>query len=345
MKRGEHDNRGDAKKSELAALEETFNLIKIGKGKGDLRRLLRISPTALSNRLKRLENLGVINLVGKYEMQITGSSLKHPKVTRTLIDKKLNKRGHAWGVSIVFSQKNDLWNNKQLLKEFKKGRAKKLKYGSFKLDYKGFTIIINKEDFTVYAKKGNSHFSSDALKSKFMALKDLDNLAKYLKGRYDLKGIYGLRIFREHYGIIFDKFATWILEQGRKLTIRDEKGRAIIWVDDSKEDDIGLKERESSDPMKANTMDEWGKDMDEEGWTKTSEIKKRIGNNEESIVGVSKDVEGIAENTKKLSQELMNSTLVDKQIFSKVSVIEGALDKLANNQAKIVMEIKDLKER
>jgi len=266
MRKSEHGNRGKEKKSDLDALEETLNLIKINKGKGELRRLLKISPTALSNRLKRLEKLGVINLVGKYEMQITGSSLKHPKVTRTLIDKKLNKRGHAYGTSIVFSQSNDLWNNKKVVKELKQKRIKRLGYGSYRLNYKGFTVIINKEDFTVYAKKGNSLFSKDALKSRFFALNDLDNLAKYLKGRYDLKGIYGLGIFREHYGIIFNQFAKWLLSKGRKMEVKDKGNKAIIWVDDSKEDDIGLKELEGVDAMKMNTADKFFDSKDKTGW-------------------------------------------------------------------------------
>ena len=337
MKRSERDSRGKAKPLELDALEETLNLIKINKGKGELRRLLKITPTALSNRLKRLSDLGVLNLVGKYGMELTGSSLKHPKVTRTLIDKKLNKRGHASGTSIIFSQKNDLWNNKQLLKEFKKGRVKRYKYGSYELDYKNFTIIINKQDFTIYSKKvGGSYFSKDALKSKFLMMKDLDNLAKYLKGRYDLKGIYGLRVFREHYGIIFDKFATWIIKTGRKFKVKNKEGKLIIWVDDSMDDDIGLKERESIDPIKTNTMDEWGEDMDEEGWALTSDIKKEIKENKNNISIISK-------NTKQLSKEIMDSALIDRQIFNKVSVLEGALDKLTNNQARIIVEIKNLK--
>lgn len=43
--------------------------------------------------------------------------------------------------------------------------------------------------------------------SKFTALKDLDNLVKYLKDKFNFKGIYGIEIFREHYGLIFNEFA------------------------------------------------------------------------------------------------------------------------------------------
>lgn len=337
MKRGEHDKSN-------TALVETFKFIKLGKGKGELKKLLNISSSALSNRLKRLEDLGCINLVGKYGIELTGSSLNHPKVTRSLIDKRLNKRGHAHGSTFVFSQKNDLWNNKKIIKEFQKGRIEKLEYGSYRLDYKKFTILINREDFTIYSKKKNSYFSKNALHSSFFALKDLDRLARYLKGRYDLKGVYGIRIFREHYGLIFNKFAKWILDQGRKLEIKDDKksGKTTIWVDDSKDDDVGLKELETGTPQKANTLDEWGEKMDRAGWPSADEMRNEIGEVREET---QKGILEISKDQKELSQKIMNSSLVDRQLFSKVEAIEQVLNKVLDNEAKMVVEINNLKER
>lgn len=342
MKKGELDYRG---KTKIDELERTFNLIKLhdGKlGKGELRRRLELSPTALSNRLKRLEDRGCINLIGRDIIELTGSSYKHPRVTRSLIDKKLNKRGHATGASIVFSQNNDIWNNKKLIKEFKSGRVKRKDYGSYSLDYKGFTILINRKDFTVYAQKKRSVFSGDALKDKFVMLKDLGDLARYLKGRYELKGIYGIRVFREHYGIIFDKFATWILESGRKIDIKDKEGKSIIWVDDSKDDDIGLKERESSDALTANTMDQWGKDMDEQGWPLASKIKDDISENKKTVAS-------IGEMQKYLSGKIMDAAMIDKQLFdrdkqlfAKVSMIEEILNKTLDNQAKLTVRVNNI---
>jgi len=74
---------------------------------------------------------------------------------------------------------------------------------------------------TIYS--SNSYYSGNALHSKFRALKDLDNLIIYLKDRFEFTGIYGVEVFREHYGLIFNKFAEWCLKQGRKLYVK-EKG-------------------------------------------------------------------------------------------------------------------------
>jgi len=310
MNKCEHDNRGKAEIKNLDVLEQTLNLIKIGKGKGELRRLLSLSPTALSNRLKRLENLGCINLIGKYQMEVTGSSLKHPEVTRTLINKKLNKRGHGHNSTILFPKEENLWENERVKKEYAQKKLEKLGFGSYKLCYKGFTIWINKNSLTIYS--SNSYFSKDALKSKFWALKDLDNLAVYLKGRFDLKGIYGIKIFREHYGIIFNKLAEWLLDQGRKMNVKDKGEESILWIDDSMKDNIGakvkLKEFEGKDPQKVNSVDEWGKDMDDEGWPLTSEIKEGIGDNKKELA----NLKGVFPAMKEYNENLKLHTAVQK---------------------------------
>lgn len=310
MKKSEHDNRGKATNKNLDVLEQTLNLIKIGKGKGELRKLLDLTPTALSNRLKRIENLGAINLIGKYGIEVTGSSLKHPEVTRTLVDKKLNKRGHANNFTALFPNENDLWENERVKKEYAQKKLKKLGFGSYQLVHKGFKIWINRNSLTIYS--SNSYFSEDALKSKFWALKDVDNLLKYLKGRFELKGIYGIKCFREHYGIIFSKFAEWLLGQGRKMLVRNKGEEAILWIDDSLKDNIGakvpLKEFEGKDPQTINTVDEWGKDMDEEGWTKTSKLKEDIGENKKELV----NLKGVFPAMKEYNENLKLHTAVQK---------------------------------
>ena len=177
------------------------------------------------------------------------------------------------------------------------------------------------------------------MKDKFVMLKELDNLAGYLKGRYELRGVYGIRVFREHYGIIFNKFAEWVLKTGRKFEVnkksKDIKGKATIWVDDSREDDIGLKELESDDAMTANTMDEWGEDMDEQGWPLVSKVKKDILEGQESILAVSKS-------QKELSQKIIDSGMISTQLLNKVSVIEQVLNKTLDNQAKLVVRVSNL---
>ena len=326
MNKSEHDNRGKAEVKNLDALEQTLNLIKIGKGKGELRRLLSLSPTALSNRLKRLENLGAINLIGKYGMELTGSSLKHPEVTRALVNKKLDKRGHGHNATILFPKEDNLWEKDRVKKEYAQKKLKRLGFGSYKLSYKGFTVWINKKSLTIYS--SNSYFSEDALKSKFWALKDLDNLAKYLRGRFDLKGIYGIKVFREHYGIIFNKFAEWLLGQGRKMHVKDKFGESILWIDDSMKDNIGakvkLKEFEGKDPQKINTVGDWGKDMDGEGWPLTSEIKEGIGDNKKELA----NLKGVFPSMKEYNENLKLHTEVQRQQLKTQLLTQKILEKM-----------------
>jgi hypothetical protein len=108
--------------------------------------------------------------------------------------------------------------------------------------------------------------------SKFTALKEVDNLVKYLKTKFDIKGIYGIEVFREHYGLIFNEFAKWTLERNEKMEVKDKGNKSIIWVDDSKEDDIGLKEFEGSNPLQVNSADKLFKSHVKTNWSCTPEF-------------------------------------------------------------------------
>ena len=252
-------------------LDSTLNLIKIGKGKGELRKLLGISASALSNRLRRLEKLGCIELIGKYQINYISSSHKHPRVTTNLISKKLNKRGHAYNIKVLFPKEiDDLKLKDKVQRELRQKRIIPLEFGSYQLKYKKYTIWINKSSLTIYS---NNYYSSDnALYSKFKALKDIDNLIKYLKERYEFGGIYGIEVFREHYGLIFNKFADWLIKQKRKMDIKDKGNKSILWVDDSRKDDIGLKEFEGKNPIEINRADKLFESHEKTNWDVTPEF-------------------------------------------------------------------------
>ena len=123
------------------------------------------------------------------------------------------------------------------------------------------SIWINKGSLTIYS--SNSYYSKNSLHSKFRSLKDIDNLIIYLKDRFDFKGVYGIEVFREHYGLIFNKFAQWILSKGKKLYVKDNGNKTILWVDNSRKDDIGLKEFEGNDPKIINSADNYFKEHEE----------------------------------------------------------------------------------
>jgi len=279
-------------------LDTILHLIKIGFTKEKIRKKLNLSVTSLSNRLRQLEDLGLIKRIGKYEIKILPSSSNHPKVTKIPISKKLNKRGHAHNFKVIFPSEEDMRKNIEVLKYInrkpqinkKTGKlmkirnpAKVLNNGCISFRYKNYTIWINKESLTLYSK--HSYYSSDALHSKFMALKDTDNLIKYFKQRFSFKGVYGVEVFREHYGLIFNQFAEWLLDRGGKLDIKNKGNKSILWVDDSKKDDIGLKEFEGTNPLSVNKADErFFKEHEETNWEWSPKVIAKKFNNTNQMI-------------------------------------------------------------
>lgn len=255
------------KRSEL---DSVFQLILKEKTKEKIRKELRLKPSALANHLRKLENLGVIERKGKYLIKVLRSSLLYPRVTKNQVHKNLNKRGHAYNFKIIFPDEKNLIEKPKVKNELKLKKLKKLSFGSLKLTKDKNSIWINKGSLTIYS--NNSYYSENALHSKFRALKDLDNLIIYLKDRFDFKGVYGIEIFREHYGLIFNKFAQWILGKGRKLYVKNRGNKTILWVDDSRKDDIGLTEFEGNDPIKINSADNYFESHEETDWKVTPEF-------------------------------------------------------------------------
>lgn len=226
--------------------KEVLDLIIKELTKKEISKKLGLSKTALANHLERLELSGHIKREGKFVIKVLKSSYSHPKVTKNQIIRKLNKRGHGYNISVIFAEEKDLRTKDLVVSEFKKKKLKKLDFGSYKFKKKKTTIWINKKSLTLYS--SNYYCSKNALHSKFTALRDIDNLVKDLKRKFNFKGIYGIEVFREHYGLIFNKFAEWCLGKGKKLYVKDKGNKAILWVDDSRKDDIGLKEFEGKDP-------------------------------------------------------------------------------------------------
>jgi DNA-binding transcriptional regulator GbsR (MarR family) len=257
--------------NELASI---IRSISDGLTKKEIRKKLNISKTNLSNYLRKLETNGNIERIGKYQIKLISSSLFHPRVTINQVNSKLNKRGHAHNFKVIFPQEIEDLRLKPLIKDLINSNTKKpittLPFGSLRFSYKRFTIWINKSTLTLYS--NNSYYSDDTIYSKFTALKEVDILIKYLKNKFNIKGIYGIEIFREHYGLIFNKFAQWLLERNEKMEVKDKGNKSILWVDDSKEDDIGLKEFEGIKPLDVNNADKLFESHEKTNWKVTPEF-------------------------------------------------------------------------
>lgn len=282
------------KKSELDAV---LVLLKLDYTKQKIRKKLGIKPSALANRLRRLEDLGCIERQGKYLIKVLRSSHINPEVTKNQIHKKLNKRGHAFNFKIYFPKEGNLLEKSKVKHELKVGNLETLSFGSAKLVKDKCTIWINKNGtLTIYS--NNSYYSKDALHSKFRQLKDMDNLVIYLKDRFGFSGIYGIEIFREHYGLIFNKFAKWINKRGEKMFVKDKGNKSILWVDKSRKDDIGLDEFEGDDPTRINASDKLFDSHEKTGWKVTPE------HNLKHQAETNKQIEAIAIGTKQNADHL-----------------------------------------
>jgi hypothetical protein len=304
-------------------LDTILHLLKGGFTKKKVREKLGVSKSVFANRLRELENLGYILRKGKYEIQILPSSRIHPRVTKIPISKKLNKRGHAHNFKVIFPSEENL-KEKPLVKEFilkSKRKPKILPFGSIKFKFKRYTIWINKDSLTIYS--NNSYYSQDALHSKFMALKDIDLVISTLKQKFAFRGLYGIEIFREHYGLIFNKFAEWILSKGGKLDVKNKGNKTILWVDDSKKDDIGLKEFEGSDPQKINKADKYFEDQEKTNWEVTPSF-------------LMENINKLTDNQSKQHQDIM---LFAEQLNRHIPAYEG----MSKITGMLLEEIKDLK--
>ena len=231
-------------------VDRVFDLLKAGFTKAQVQKKLLLKPSALANHLRRLEESNNIKRIGKYEIKIISSSYLHPKVTKNKVHIGFDKRGHGHNITIHFLKKVDFWELPQVKQDLKMKILKRLEFGSLKFVRDGFTIWINKHHLTIYS--NNSYYSGDALHSKFSALRNVDTLVENLILKYNFPKKYGIEIFREHYGLIFNKFAQWLNKKGKKMYVQDKKGKSILWVDKSRKDDVGLDEFEGEDPLMIN---------------------------------------------------------------------------------------------
>ena len=320
--------------------DEVFKLLKDGLTKAQVRKRLNLKPSALANHLRRLETSGYIKRKGKFVIEVLPSSHLHPKVTKNKVHKKLNKRGHAFNFKVYFPKEKNLLEKKKVKREFETGNLKELSFGSLKLIKDKCTIWINKNGtLTIYS--NNYYCSDDALHSKFSQLRDIDNLIVGLKERFGFSGIYGIEVFREHYGLIFNKFAKWLLKKGRKLNVKNKGNKTILWVDASRKDDIGLDEFEGDDPLKINSADDFFDSHEKTGWKNnahaTEENTKKIGNHDGVINKSMKVLEGYAEQIAlHLKVEQKQLTNLDKQ-----DIHFQRQDKHFGDQTKILGEIRD----
>jgi len=304
-------------------LDIVLRYLSLGYSKKKIREKLEIKPSTLANRLRRLEDLGCIERKGKYIIKVLRSSHTNPRVTKNKVHINFNKRGHAHNFKIYFPKETDLKQKPKVKTEEKLKQLEKLSFGSLKFIKKKYTIWINKDSLTIYS--NNSYYSDNALYSKFQALKDVDNLVQELKYRFDFKGKYGIEIFREHYGLIFNKFAKWLLDRKKKLYIKDErKGKTILWVDDSRKDDIGLKEFEADDPIRINNADTFFKSHEDTNWKNDAHVTE---NNKKEIA----NLKGVFPAMEEYNKNLKLHIAVQEEQLKTQKQMQEVLTKLSQN--------------
>lgn len=308
--------------------------------KAQIRKKLNIKSSTLANRLRRLEDMGYITRKGKYIINVLKTSIpsshKHPRVTKNQVHIKLNKRGHAHNFKVIFPNEEDLRKKPKVINEFRLKKIEKLSFGSYKLKKDKNSIWINKESLTIYSR--NSYYSKNALHSKFRALKEVDILIYNLRGRFDFKGIYGIEIFREHYGLIFNKFAKWLLKEGKKMYVRNNGNKAILWVDNSRKDDINLEEFEGKDPLKINKADEYFDSHERTNFNVTPErVLKKFKDTDKKVSSHDKVIDKAIGTLGKYDKEIALHLKVEKR---KLELTEKQTRQI-EDQNQIFREIRD----
>ena len=144
-------------------------------------------------------------------------------------------------------------------------------------------------------------------------------MVRYLMDRFGFTGLYGIEIFREHYGLIFNKFAKWILDKGGKMYVKNKGNKAVLWVDDSRKDDIGLKEFEGSDPLTVNAADKYFESHEETGWKVTPSF-------------VLKAINGVTQNQVMFDSNFQSHLQVIKQLGEAVDRLTEEVSKLKNEK-------------
>ena len=294
-------------------LKEVLRLIKDGLTKKEIRKKLNISKTNLAYYLGKLEKQGHIRRKGKYLIEVLPSSKSTHRVTTNQVQKRLNKRGHAYNVKVLFPMEKNLLSKDKVRSDFKAGKLTRLSFGSMKLFKNKCSVWINKNSLTLYS--NNSYYSNNALHSKFKALQDIDNLIRELKQYYGFTGVYGIEVFREHYGLIFNKFAEWYNKQKRKLYVKNEGNKAIIWVDNSRKDDIGLNEFEVNTPLRANSADDYFKSQEATGWKVTPEFVLNVtAQNAQNLGNYAKHLKAHVESVKVLGEGVKKLTKIIEEL-------------------------------
>jgi len=311
-------------------IEEVLRLLSIGKTKQEIKKILSLKSSALSNHLRRLENLGCIERKDKFITNVLSSSHLHPKVSKNQVHIKLNKRGHAFNFKILFPNEKNLQEREKVRQEEKQGKFEKLKFGTLKFSKDGNTIWINKGSLTIYS--NNSYYSDNALHSKFKALKEIDNLVIQLKDRFGFTGIYGIEVFREHYGLIFNQFAQWILKGGRKMYAKDNKNKTVLWVDNSRKDDIGMQEFEGENPISINRADNFFVSQEKTGWKVTPEFVldafgQQVGINKQFGEQINK----VTENQMIFAENMKSHISAIQELARGVHLLTDKVEKLGDN--------------
>lgn len=267
-------------------LDTIIHLIKNDFTKKQIRNKLNISKTQLSYYLRRLEDLGHIKRIGKYEIRLLRSSKSYPQGTNNEVQINTKKfelqrakkqiRGHAFIWKIKTENKIN-WENR--LKE------SKIKYkliGTNKsiprIIFQNKKIWLTKEGMIIY--EPESFFSNSSFTSKGMAVYLLDKTIKEL-GRHlkiDFRG-YMFSTSREHYSIIKNELAKQYNKNKEKLEIYDD-GKKWMWVDNSH----SLQEMETNNPKDNREVQIWYNDMKKTNWKATpSFLIENINNNANQI--------------------------------------------------------------
>lgn len=223
----------------------TINLIKQGKNLQDIADHFNVSKQLLNYHILPLKALNIINkrglvwLINKKNLSKL-NYIPDLKKSRKLMmggrdgDSFTNQPNTIRGHGYQFSLKTpEIKNIKQRLKRHSPYEIK----GGVGLILQRHKINIYKETIRIYFPEGKSYLTEKPIIAFFMALYDckliIKRLERLLNRKLSINRQYWIKPTKQHYGLIKSDLAIQLEKEGKKLTVRDKKGKIWMLVDNS----------------------------------------------------------------------------------------------------------------
>lgn len=245
------------KTSKKTSLNERFYLsiyylISEGLNPTQIASKLNISKQALNYYIKELKRNNQIEKVGYGVWEVKKTSLKEVKKTSKHGEiKDIRSHGFIYKLNLQKNLRN--WDKREqyLIKNNIKYKSINPFKSTQSIFYKDCKVWLSNKSIIVFFKEGKDYLSESAKTGKNYSLYDfirvINGLELLLKVPLKSSRGYSFNIIKQHQSKINDELAKMYNREGKKLEVRDEKGKLWLIIDDS----LNLNETECQDEKRA----------------------------------------------------------------------------------------------